>query len=255
MREREGAVVLLPDSRRDARTVRQWLSIPAETEVLLEKAARLAVEPPLPPISASELLTFGASPGTQVITRESGHRPVVTVTPYGGGRLVLSGALDAWRYRAEDNAAFDRFWQALIAGIAMAAPPAIDIEVEPAVIAPGDRAEVRVRVRRTAAGIGPADTVAVDGAKQGSAIASFIVAPDAHVPRPSGPSLSLLAESHGGIDVTPDTLSDLERRLRRDVSAPPAPVERRPMRSAWWIIPFAGCLSAEWWLRRRRGLK
>jgi hypothetical protein len=27
-----------------------------------------------------------------------------------------------------------------------------------------------------------------------------------------------------------------------------------PMRSAWWIIPFALALSGEWWLRRRRGL-
>src|SRR5439155_3105706 len=143
--QREGAVVLLPDSRGDTRVVRQWLSIPAEPEVLLETATRLVVEPPMPAISASELLTFGASPGTQVIMRESGgNRPVVTVTPYGGGRLLLSGALDAWRYRAEDNAAFDRFWQALIAGIAMAAPPAIDIEVEPSVIAPGDQTEVLV---------------------------------------------------------------------------------------------------------------
>ena len=26
-----------------------------------------------------------------------------------------------------------------------------------------------------------------------------------------------------------------------------------PMRSAWWIVPFALALGAEWWLRRRRG--
>ena len=241
-------------------------------------------------------MTFDGSPATQVITRENArNRPVITLTPFGGGRLLLSGALDAWRYRADDSGAFDRFWQALIAGSAMATPPAIDIQVEPAVIASGGHADVRVRVQRTAVGIGPADTVrisstlstgesvrlwpdaavdsfrgsfvaprpaqvtrinvAVDGAKQGPAFASFIVAPNARVTRPSGPPLSLLADSHGGIDVTPETLSDLERRLRRDVSAPPARVERRPMRSAWWIIPFAGCLSGEWWLRRRRGLR
>ncbi len=28
-----------------------------------------------------------------------------------------------------------------------------------------------------------------------------------------------------------------------------------PLRAAWWMIPFAGCLSVEWWLRRRSGLR
>jgi hypothetical protein len=28
-----------------------------------------------------------------------------------------------------------------------------------------------------------------------------------------------------------------------------------PMRSPWWIAPFAGLLSIEWWLRRRAGLR
>jgi hypothetical protein len=27
-----------------------------------------------------------------------------------------------------------------------------------------------------------------------------------------------------------------------------------PMRSPWWIIPFALLLGYEWWARRRRGL-
>ena len=27
-----------------------------------------------------------------------------------------------------------------------------------------------------------------------------------------------------------------------------------PMRSAWWLPPFALALAGEWWLRRRRGL-
>jgi hypothetical protein len=32
-------------------------------------------------------------------------------------------------------------------------------------------------------------------------------------------------------------------------------VTAHPMRSAWWIIPFAACLSIEWWLRRKAGLR
>ena len=27
-----------------------------------------------------------------------------------------------------------------------------------------------------------------------------------------------------------------------------------PMRSPWWVVPFAGLLTAEWVVRRRRGL-
>jgi hypothetical protein len=67
--------------------------------------------------------------------------------------------------------------------------------------------------------------------------------------------LSLLATSRGGIDVTPDRLADLEAYLRREVSAPPVRTTAHPMRSGWWIVPFAACLSAEWWLRRRKGLR
>jgi hypothetical protein len=32
-------------------------------------------------------------------------------------------------------------------------------------------------------------------------------------------------------------------------------VSVHPMRKPWWILPFAACLSAEWWLRRRDGLR
>jgi len=67
--------------------------------------------------------------------------------------------------------------------------------------------------------------------------------------------LSLLATSRGGIDVSPDRLADLTAYLRREVSAPPVRATTHPMRSAWWIVPFAACLSGEWWLRRRKGLR
>jgi hypothetical protein len=69
------------------------------------------------------------------------------------------------------------------------------------------------------------------------------------------PSLSMLAASHRGIDVTPDRVGELEQFVRNTVAAPPTRHLRHPMRSTWWILPFASCLSAEWWLRRRRGLR
>jgi hypothetical protein len=69
------------------------------------------------------------------------------------------------------------------------------------------------------------------------------------------PPLAMLAASRGGIDVTPEHLSDLEAYLRREVTVPPVRTTTHPMRSGFWILPFAACLSGEWWLRRKRGLR
>ena len=67
--------------------------------------------------------------------------------------------------------------------------------------------------------------------------------------------LSKLAASHRGIDASAERLDEVARFVRRAVAAPRAAVVRRPMRSAWWMLPFAACLSAEWWRRRRLGLR
>lgn len=61
-------------------------------------------------------------------------------------------------------------------------------------------------------------------------------------------------QSRGGTTVTSDRLGDLVDALETTLS-----VERRrdpwhPMRSPWWMLPFALALAGEWWLRRRRGL-
>ena len=61
-------------------------------------------------------------------------------------------------------------------------------------------------------------------------------------------------ESRGGETIAASALDDLVPALERAVK----PVARRetwyPMRSAWWIVPFALLLGAEWLWRRRRGL-
>ena len=46
--------------------------------------------------------------------------------------------MDAWRFRAADNGAFDRFWQSTIAGLALAVPPPIAIDVDPPLLRPGE---------------------------------------------------------------------------------------------------------------------
>ena len=322
LRERGGAVVVVPDQRVDAGAARDLIAAPASafasqprrdghdqpdpTERLLEQPATLAVTPPAAPIQASELLVFRAlPPGAEVIARVPGPSsasgasrassrdenaaPVIVVAPHGNGRLMVSGAMDAWRYRATDNGAFDRFWQSAIAGLALAAPPPIAIDVEPPIVRPGERGQIRVRVRASAVtavsasldgdqpirlrpdpetGVYRGDFVAksttgrstldvrVAAVPALSAARTLLVRPDARpAPASSTPSLAMLSASHRGADVDPARLSELERFVRGAVSAPRVPMQRHPMRSAWWMLPFAACLSAEWWLRRRRGLR
>src|SRR6185436_3898624 len=65
-------------------------------------------------------------------------------------RLLISGAMDAWRYRAAADGAFDRFWQATVAALALAAPPPLEVVVTPPAPGPRERAEVSVRLRSPA---------------------------------------------------------------------------------------------------------
>jgi hypothetical protein len=162
-RERGGSLVLLPDVPIGSGPARDWLPTNAR-QVLLERPAALSVASPLPAIQVSELLTFSGArvPGAKVLARVSGSGdPVVTVTPYGAGRLLVSGALDAWRYRAENEAAFDRFWRSAIAGMALAAPAPVDVEITPAVVPPGETVHVVARIRRSALAAAPAGPLRV----------------------------------------------------------------------------------------------
>ncbi|MGH9140414.1 MAG: hypothetical protein ACRD2I_04630 [Vicinamibacterales bacterium] len=297
MRERGGAVVILPDQRIDAGSARELILGQELNERLLEQPATLIVTPPAGSLRATELLAMGALPPVaEVIAQIPGAAglstpgpPVIASMPRGDGRLLLSGAMDAWRFRAADNGAFDRFWQSTIAGLALAVPPPIAISVNPPLLQPGATADIAVRVRSrdigpvsavlgrdqpirllpdpeagvyrgrfetpTAAGRSMVE-VRVAGARPLSASRTLLTRPDVHRVRSSVvPALNLLASSHRGIDVAPAETSDLERFLRVAIASPRASLVRRPMRSGWWMLPFAVCLSAEWWLRRRRGLR
>jgi hypothetical protein len=333
VRERGGSLVLLPDARPGVAPWTEWLFGATTREELLERPSALAVVPPLPGLHVSELLTFtgarvlgarvlGAGvpdamvPGATVLARVAGsNEPVVCLVPHGAGRILVSGALDAWRYRAEKDSGFDRFWRSAIAGVALATPAAVNVEIAPPVARPGESVRIVARVHRAALAAGaagalqvsarldsglpvrlwpdaepdvfsgsfaagvPADLSAVASAKvdasakagqagvqritvsaapDGAEVAtgSAVMAVDPSARRAERPvPLSLLATSRGGIDVTPDRLADLEAYLRREVSAPPVRTTTHPMRSGWWIVPFAAGLTGEWWLRRRKGLR
>jgi hypothetical protein len=289
MRERHGGVVLAPDQRIDKGSIRDLLPAAPLTERLLERSVKLETRGAAS-LEASELLVSGnLTPGSHVVAQTAGSdpSPVIVSMPHGGGRLLLSGAMDAWRFRAADGGAFDRFWQSTIAGLALAAPPPIDVRVVPLLLRPGERGDVIVRLREdapvsasidgdqairlrpepeagvfrgtfTARGTPGRSTIDVQvaGAHGQSASRTLLVLADIRRVTPdAAPALSMLASSHRGIDVTPDHLADLERFVRNTVPSPRTTLVRHPMRSTWWILPFAVCLSAEWWMRRRRGLR
>lgn len=284
MRERGGAVVLVPDARVEAGPARELMRLKA-TERLLERPATLSMKAGAAPIDASELLLFPSPAGVEgeVVATAADGSPIVLSVPRGRGRLFISGAMDAWRYRASADRGFDRFWQAAIAALALAAPPPIDVRISPPVLRPLERGVVSVRLRSDAAAVaGSVDDETIRlwpeseaGAYRGiftarktpgrmsievttegdrpHAARDVVVQEEVEAPVRPGVPLSLLAASHRGIDVTPERLDDLERFVRGAVNVPRAAGVTRPLRSTWWMLPFGACLSAEWWLRRRRG--
>jgi hypothetical protein len=295
MRERGGAVVLMPDARIAAGPALDLMAAVTLAERLSDRPEKLVVTPPLEPIQASELLLMrGDAPaGSERIAWTSAKESaaVAVSMPHGIGRLFFSGALDAWRFRAEDGRAFDRYWRSTIAGLALAVRPPISITTEPRIVRPGEQGEVVVRVRNAGAprdlpvraeidrrpirlwpepeagvfrgsfaagGIGGWSTVVahVGGVKPASASQPLVIRGDARLTLPQvAPPLSMLASSHHGIDVAPENVAAVERFIRTSIVAPAEAQTRYPMRSGWWIVPFAACLSAEWWLRRKRGLR
>lgn len=290
-KERGGVLVLLPDAAVPRPLAERFLPDATFRETLLEGATDLEVAA-TPGLRASELLEASDVPAeADVIARSpSTRRPIVWSLPFGDGRIVVSGALDAWRYRAGKDQDFERFWRSVISGAALAARPAIDVRISPDRAAPGERVRVSARVRSLerhekgeqlaiAATVGNAPLRLWPDAGVGEFVGFFVASgPDGSRRRvtatlsdgvsgsadltvdagriePKGVPLSWLSQSHGGVDVTPSDLNQLAAHLRRTITAPRVAAVRQPMRSPLWIIPFAACLTAEWWLRRRRGAR
>lgn len=157
-RRRGGAVVLLPDRRPSGRylgLLPGWRF----DEVLVERPLDVvsdgagAAGPAAPALSAAEIAApAGNVPSHEVIAVarvDKSARPVVLSRRAGEGRIIFSGALDAWRYRAAHEDAFDRFWLSTIGAAALAAPPRLSLTAEPAVAAPGQPLVIRARIRAT----------------------------------------------------------------------------------------------------------
>jgi hypothetical protein len=64
--------------------------------------------------------------------------------------------------------------------------------------------------------------------------------------------ISSAVSAHGGIVVNAGEEEALITELRRSASPNDISTRIHPLRSPWWIVPFACCLGGEWWLRRRK---
>jgi hypothetical protein len=89
----------------------------------------------------------------------------------------------------------------------------------------------------------------------GETSAALVVAADAvHGSDADPESLAIVTSASGGqvfpIDQAPALVDAMESRHSPRTSMTPS----HPMRSPWWLIPFAGLLCAEWAVRRKRGL-
>ncbi len=222
--------------------------------------------------------------------------PVVWRSPVGSGSLIVSGALDAWRFRDQAVSGFDTFWRSLLAEAAATSPPAIDLRLSASAIAPGDSVLVTVALREVMlqAGTRPTQTTVratlVSSANQATVVrlwpagapgffrgvihpwepgtfrlavssggdrveAPLLVAPDVMpVARDASDLLRSWVGARGGVVTTAAQLPGLVAQLHRVIGAVPHREPWHPMRSPWWIVPFAGLLAVEWWLRRRQGL-
>jgi hypothetical protein len=274
VRVRGGSVIMLPERAPGGAAARLFAG---------EWSEQLLAEPePVGALRASELLRprdlwFGAV----------ALSPVVVATPAGAGRIIVSGAMDAWRYRDADAASFDRFWTSLAAESAAHGARLI-VEFDDPLAQAGSRAAFTVRYRawampaaieagavatcdraesvrlwpagtpgsfRGALPIGNASScmleVSVNDSVAGAGVA-VAERPVRGVDETLG-KLERAAALSGGEVVTDG--DNLEVRLRPFADAARATTREHvhPMRAVWWLLPFVGCLSVEWWLRRRSG--
>jgi len=233
------------------------------------------------------------------IPHGAGRRAPLVTRPSGSGLLIFSGLLDAWRYRAEDDSAFDAFWRSRLASAAARSPRRLELTVTSGDSSAGVPMHVRAVVRATdfvtsgstvsvpavtarivdergaqeairlwpTAALGvfegdvPARTagrydVRVETSVGVSADTPLIVSPAADASRaPVDPELAAtVATATGGVVVTSDRLQPLIDRLGA-LSHETIVRTGHPFRSPWWGVAFAGLLTAEWTLRRRRGLR
>jgi hypothetical protein len=183
LRRRGGGVVLLFDQRvagpyERLTDVGSWLTRGNGREMTIAPVVADSGALRVSEIAWPSSLPAGASPVAQTVrtpTDSSPSRAVVWRSPVGAGELVVSGALDAWRYRDRSVSAFDEFWQTLIASTASATPPPLAVTVSPSIVAAGERIDVTAAVRDVA--LGRSGDGLLNGAPVRATVSGSVVTP------------------------------------------------------------------------------
>ena len=228
------------------------------------------------------------------MSRDSTRRPILWSVAIGAGRFAVSGAVDAWHYRddAEGFDTFwSSFIASLALGapepidlnvsssvLAPGEAGTLRIAVREALLS--DRLDREARVQATLISGNDSTPLRAWPEHTPGVFTAAFVAPDTpgvhRLAVSSGPATAYVpivvdAFARTARDVEPDIVKAFAssrngttvdqadvNRLPDLIATAVEPVMRvetwYPMRSAWWIVPFALLLGAEWWLRRRRGL-
>ena len=277
-----GTVLLLLDERPTGAVARLLPPIAGERQLNAPQS--------IGPLRVTEAIIFDArAPGVSTIATLDGQ-PAIVSRALGSGHAVVSGALDAWRFRDEDR--FARFWTSLVSDAALAAGPAVEVRVDPAVIVPGASARVTARWRTIdprldeidararllcgsvgesirlwpdgspgvltgtieAGGEGQCQVeVVFEGNETVRAAAPIVVTSAVEPVLEDAPGIERALAAYGATIVRPGDEATLADAVRRRLSLERRVQDTRPLRSIWWLVPFCGCLAAEWWLRRRVG--
>ena len=280
IRERGGTVILLPDRPGLGAAGRLW---PGRwTQHLTPSPVEVGG------LRATEILSTDATTSIDIVLGRVESSPSIVVRPTGNGRFVVAGAMDAWRYRDHDGAGFTRFWTSLAAESARLSAR-VQLTFDRSVAATNSSVDFTVRHRSmTESGMQslgavadcadqPSKTlrlwpggengvfrgtvsaeggeacyvrVAIDGAPVATAGFSVTKSPIVGV-NATLQKFERFVRLQGG--VVGDEEAIAERLRTRDMSSQSQ--QLHPMRSPLWILPFVACLAAEWWLRRRGGLR
>jgi hypothetical protein len=230
---------------------------------------------------------FQDAPGVTALGTTT-EGPVVVLRPHGRGRIIVSGAMDAWRYR-DASSVFESFWTQIVWDAAVAAGAPLRVTTDPIVATPGARVRIDAVLQQmsdvpgaltaravlrcgdeesfvrlwpaarpgtfaghfTASASGACRIDAAIGDQRGAA--PLLVSSSFEPPLGPANRLDRLIEAHGGTMVSEHELGPLVAALRQKLPSTPDVRQWHPMRSTWWMAPFVLCLGTEWWLRRRAG--
>jgi hypothetical protein len=284
--QRGGVAIFVPDRLPSGRYL-ELLGAGVFRSRALETPARVGRA-----LQASELVVPARLPPAATVHAVMDDAAIVWSARRGAGAIVFSGALDAWRQR--DDAFGEFWRGLLIANAASVPSPLdVDVQpsavrpgervhltarfrevpdgeapalppVTARVVSPGAKTDQPVRLWPTAEpGVyegewrAPADGVynvsVTGGDMRGDAIVT-VTSAVRHASSADPDALALAAAATGGRAFP---ASDIPALVEAMTKAHPSRRGVRPrhlMRSAWWILPFAGLLCVEWAVRRKRGL-